>query len=392
MKTGNSRRILSAILTLMMICSITVSALAEGGHEQAKKAAVSCLKSSVAKKCPIATFETDDPLLSTASYTYESAIAALALMSEGDFEDAAKILDGFVKGMRKNKEFQDRFRNAQMVGKASDQPGYWNNALNQWIQDAYQVGVSTKSSCAAALALLTFHQVSPNDDYLNTAVKGIDWVIANCQDGTPGFTAGYTGWAGTEAYTPLTYKSTSDNLWMAAVCTILAEATGWDKYTDAASSATEFVTESMFSSGDSRFFQGTAEDGETPVTNLVVADVQALAELCLGDDSGMDNIDSCLADDDGYSYDNSNTDGSWLEGTAIAALAFKEIGEDELAEDALSMMAGLQLPSGSFPQASIPELETGELDRVIVNLPSVGPCAWFILAENGHNPFRLLQE
>ena len=36
MKTGKSRRILSAILALMMICSITVSSLAEGGHEQAK--------------------------------------------------------------------------------------------------------------------------------------------------------------------------------------------------------------------------------------------------------------------------------------------------------------------------------------------------------------------
>jgi hypothetical protein len=50
------------------------------------------------------------------------------------------------------------------------------------------------------------------------------------------------------------------------------------------------------------------------------------------------------------------------------------------------MMEKLQLSSGIFPQASIPELKTGEQDRVIQDVPSVAPCAWFILAVNGTNP------
>ena len=143
----------------------------------------------------------------------------------------------------------------------------------------------------------------------------------------------------------------------------------------------------MYSAGDSRFFQGTAEDGATPVTNLVLTDVQALAELCLKNDSGMDNIAMCHTNEGGYSFDNSNTDGSWLEGTAIAALALKEIGETEKAGTALSVLEKNQLPSGSFPEASVPELKTGEEDRIIRNLPSVAPCAWFILAVNDFNPF-----
>ena len=144
----------------------------------------------------------------------------------------------------------------------------------------------------------------------------------------------------------------------------------------------------MYSAGDSRFYQGTQDDGETPVANLILTEVQATAALCLDDDSGMDNMERCLAADGGYSYDNSCSDGSWLEGTAIAALALKQIGKEEEAEAALTMMEGLQTPSGAFPQASIPELKTGEKDRVINDWPSVSPCAWFILAVNGENPFR----
>ena len=389
MKTGKLRKILSTVLAVLLVASLmAASAAADDGHEEAKKAAVAFLKSAVADKCPIASFETDDPLLSVTSYTYDSAIAALALMSEGDYESASAILDGFVDAMQ-IEEYKDRLRNASMAGNAATPPGYWNNAQGAWLQDAFQVGTGTKSSCAAAVALLTYHRAVPNEKYLNTAVTVIKWVMSNCHDDNPGYTAGFTGWKTKDGvWTDLTYKSTSDNLWMAAACHMLARATGWDIYDEAAASATQFVKEKMYSAGDSRFFQGTAEDGVTPVANLILVDVQALAELSLGDDSGMDNIAMCRAGDGGYAYDNSNISGSWLEGSAIAALALKEIGEKEKANAALSMMEKLQLPSGIFPQTSIPELKTGEKDRVIENIPSVAPCAWFILAVNGTNPLR----
>jgi hypothetical protein len=250
------------------------------------------------------------------------------------------------------------------------------------------VGTGTKSSAAAAVSLITYYESDPDDKYLNTAMKGIDWVIGNCQDDNPGFTSGYNGWPKADAAVLLTYKSTVDNLWMYAACKLLADKTGWDKYSEAAESAYTFLTENMYSSGDSRFFQGTAEDGISPVTNLVPVDVQSLAVLCLDNDSGMDNIGLAQAVDGGYAYDNSAVNGSWLEGTAMVALALKQIGNDEMAETVLSAMPGFQLPSGAFPQASIPELGTGELGRTINNWPDIGAAAWFILAVDNFSPFR----
>ena len=76
------------ILAFALFCS---SVFAQEGHEDQKRLALDYLQSAVSGKCPVRTFETDDPLISVSSYTYESAVAALALMSEGDHESASGI-------------------------------------------------------------------------------------------------------------------------------------------------------------------------------------------------------------------------------------------------------------------------------------------------------------
>ena len=118
-----------------------------------------------------------------------------------------------------------------------------------------------------------------------------------------------------------------------------------------------------------------------------MVDVQALAALCLDNDAGMDNIGLARAADGGYAYDNSATNGSWLEGSAMAALALKQTGNEEAADAVLSAIQQFRLPSGSFPQASIAELRTGELNRTINNWPTLGAAAWFILAADNYDPF-----
>ncbi|MBR2256570.1 MAG: hypothetical protein IJ899_04360 [Blautia sp.] len=391
MRKGLKKQFTAAVLAVFTAGMLASSAFAGEDRTSQKDMAVEYLKSAIADKCPMVTYETEDPLISSASYTYENAIAAIALMSEGDYETAGLILDALTAGMEKDKVYSDRFRNAYMAGKASDLPGYWNDEAKKWFQDEYQVGTGTKSSCAAAVALMIGYKETQKDEYLNAAASGVSWVINNCADDTPGFTSGYTGWPQENVSTTFTYKSTADNIWMYAAASMLGAATGWEIYTDAASSAREFVTESMYSAGDSRFFQGTEEDGETPVTNLICADIQALTALCFGDESGLDNMDSCLTSEGGYSYDNSNTDGFWLEGTAIAALALSETDDPETSEQALAAMDALQLSSGAFPQASIPTLATGEKDTEIYNWPSTGVCGWYILAVNGYNPLLTIQ-
>ena len=387
MKKGAIRFVFTLVLTVLAAGMVFTSVFAGEEVTAAKDAALAWLQGAVGRQCPPATFETDDPLIAVSSYTYENAVTALALMAEGDMDGAKKILDAFVQGMQNDTEFSDRFRNAYMAGNAATVPGYWNNAAGQWVQDAYQVGSSTKSSAAAAVALMSYYLSDPVEDYLNTAVKGINWVLGYCADANPGFTAGYNGWPKAEAETKLTYKAAVDNLWMYAACRMLADQTGWNVYAEAADSAYSFLTEAMYSAGDSRFFQGTAEDGVTPVANLIMVDVQALAALCLDNDAGMDNIGLARAADGGYAYDNSATNGSWLEGSAMAALALKQTGNEEAADAVLSAIQQFRLPSGSFPQASIAELRTGELNRTINNWPTLGAAAWFILAADNYDPF-----
>lgn len=382
------RNRITAILAASLTAAILpfTSATASEGFTTSKEAALRWLRNNVATQCPMQTFDTTDPLLSTASYTYENALSALSLMSEGDYETASEILDALVTGMEKDAEFSDRFRNAYMVGKASDLPGYWNDEANTWVQDAYMAGSGTKSNAAAALALLTYYKEEANERYLNAAVTALDWIIDNCQDDSPGFTAGYTGWPNADAAEILTYKSTADNCWMLAASRELGNLTEWKKYIEASSSASLFLTQVMYSEGDSRYFQGTLEDGSTPATGLLLTEAQALPVLCLYDGSGMDNMERCQTEEGGYSYDNSSTEGFWLEGTGLAALALKRTGFDSTSENALAAMEKLQLSSGCFPQASIAELPTGEQDRVISDIPSAGPAAWFIMACNNWNP------
>ena len=374
------RKMGAAAAAAVLLVGQSMPAAAQDGSGQAKEKAVEYLKTRIEAQCPVASFEVDDPLLSVSSYTYDSSIAAMALIFAEEYDTAAAILDALVEGMNHDPELNDRLRNAYMAGKATDLPGDWDDAQGMWIQDAWQVGSSTKSSCAAAVAMLMYDQAQSSDAFLDTAIMAVDWVIDNCRDGGEGFTSGYTGWLKAGNSTDLTYKTTADNLWMYKACTMLAEATGWNKYTEAADSAYRFVTEEMYSAGDTRFFQGTQTDGTTPVTNLILVEPQALAALYLDDDSGLDNIGSCLAADGGYAYDNSASDASWLEGTFMTAQAFRKIGDTESADRILTAMEALQLPTGAFPQAGAAELSTGEADMVLHNWPSVCSCAWFILA------------
>ena len=99
MRNGKVKRILAAILAAVLAAALSGAAAADGGHGEAKAAAVGYLKAAVAEKCPVQTYETEDPLIASAADTDESAMAALALLSEGETEAAAKILDAMAAGM-----------------------------------------------------------------------------------------------------------------------------------------------------------------------------------------------------------------------------------------------------------------------------------------------------
>ena len=389
MKTKTVSRVMSTLLIVAFMFCFSAAAFAEE-HSASKAKALSYLQSKLDEQCPMQTFETEEPALSNAAYSYDSAIAALAFISEGDMERASRILDTFVVGIGDDPEFHDRIRNAYMSGNASTLPGYWNTQANSWYQDEYQVGTSTCTTAAVAVALLTYNSLQENSSYVDTAIKGIDWILANCSDSNPGYSAGYDGWPNANKVTVYTSKGTLDNLWLYAACNKLAETTGWEKYAEAAENAYSFVTEKMYSQGDTRFFEGTAPDGVSPNGNNVTVNAQCMAYLVLGEDAGLDNVKSnCKSKDGGFAYDNTtnNAEGFWVEGTAMTALSFSMQGETDVADRALSTIESVQLPSGGFPDASIPELSTGDMGLTYTDMPRIASSAWYILAVNGYNPF-----
>ena len=143
------RRMGAAAVAVLLACQ-SMPAAAQDATGQAKEKAVEYLKSRIEAQCPVASYEVDDPLLCVSSYTYDSAIAAMALISAEEYDAASSVLDALVEGVNHDPEFNDRLRNAYMAGKATDLPGYWNEEQEMWIQDAWQVGSGTKSNCAAA--------------------------------------------------------------------------------------------------------------------------------------------------------------------------------------------------------------------------------------------------
>ncbi|HQU01411.1 MAG TPA: hypothetical protein PLI12_03070, partial [Acetobacteraceae bacterium] len=81
-----------------------------------------------------------------AAYSYDNALAGLALLAAGHPAEAARIADGFVIAQTHDRFWHDgRLRNAYRAGAVSAGgiialPGWWDAAQNEWLEDPYQVG------------------------------------------------------------------------------------------------------------------------------------------------------------------------------------------------------------------------------------------------------------
>jgi len=82
------------------------------------------------------------------AFTYDNALASIALFACGKAASARRIADALVFATEHDPEYQDgRLRNAyaaRPVGLPSMKlPGYWSTERNAWNQDAYQVSSAT---------------------------------------------------------------------------------------------------------------------------------------------------------------------------------------------------------------------------------------------------------
>ncbi len=359
----------------------------------------------------IRSYTTDNQYIYNAAFTYDNALAAMAFISAGRQEEAAKILDSLAFAVENDRFRAGRIRNAYVAGNISSftgwaeekkarLPGWWDAEANAWYEDQYQTGSNVGNTSYAALAFLQYDRVYGNDRYLETAKTLMDWVLEDCApESGPGFVSGYQGWPENGPSTTYldTYKSIEHNIDAYAAFLRLYGRTGEEKYREAADSALEFIR-TMYDPWEKRFYTGTESDGTTPSKDNTVLDAQVWCCMSLGDafepfKASLETVEA-METDGGYPFCLSNANGGWwAEGTAYTALMYRELGNDEKARSALDALCAIQLENGQFPAATVDHLSTGFWlftgePWEYGSAPHIAPTAWFVMAVNGFNPYR----
>ena len=372
-------------------------------------------------------FDTENQYLINTAFSYDNALAAMALISEGKQKEAKEILDAFVYAVKNDRSrYQKsadameqnvdtekqtetkRVRNAYAAGGISPYPGWesgarlpgwYDSKTRVWYEDRYQVGSNVGNTSYVALALMHYYNAYGGEEYLETICALMDWVIDRCTEGGDGFTGGFDGWETGKppVVYPFTYKSTEHNIDAFAAFTALYTATGESRYYEAAMSAKRFV-QSMYDEDQGLFLIGVLEDGITTNTSVVVLDAQVWSCLALGDSfepysAALETVRKMKTSEGGYPFclENRNA-GWWAEGTAYTALMYRILGDKEKYTEAMKVLVDMQLGSGLFPAASVENLSTGlELfdgsPWEYNTDPHIAPAAWFIMAANGFNPY-----
>ena len=366
-----------------------------------------------AKEAPVLlrSYDTDNQYIQNAAFSYDNALAAMALLSDGRVTEAGEIADAFVYAVQHDRQGVTRVRNAYAAGNIAALPGWESGArlpgwyafddkhVGTWYEDQYQVGSNVGNTSYVALALLQYYRVVPNDVYRDTAQALMDWVIDNCSDGTDGFTGGFDGWAEGKkpVVTKFTYKSIEHNIDAYAAFSQLYALTGEPRDQAAAESALRFI-QSMYDPAEQVFYTGTTEDGVTPSKDNIVLDAQVWSAMALGKqfepyENALSRVAAMRVSGGGYPFCQSNANGGWwAEGTAYTALFYRLRGDDAAATEALNALVGIQLENGLFPAATVDNLSTGFNlftgdPWVYGSAPHIAPTAWFILAVNNFNPY-----
>ncbi len=351
--------------------------------------------------------------IQNAAFSYDNALAALALMSDNHPEEARRILDAFVFAVQNDRYKPDRVRNAYSYGdirpfagwqSGARLPGWYDLQQKTYFEDRYQVGSNVGNTSFVALALLQYEYLYGGEIYLQTARTLMDWVLENCGDAnSPGFTAGYDGWPendGSHLYR-FTYKSSEHNIDAYAAFKQLYDLTGESKYRDAAENARRFIV-SMYDEEQGYFYTGTGDDGRTPSKDNIVLDAQVWTLLSLGTEAyrpyekALDSAINMRTAGGGYPFHAANNNGGWwAEGTAFTALGLRAYGHDADARAALDALVNIQRKDGAFPAATVKKLTTGfnlftGEAWTYSDSAHIAPAAWYVMAVNGFNPYSFV--
>ncbi|AGU51501.1 hypothetical protein VAPA_1c44280 [Variovorax paradoxus B4] len=344
-----------------------------------------------------------EPALAGAAFTYDNALAGIALLACGDAASARRIGDAVVRAMERDPNAADgRVRNAYRAGPMTEEkaalPGRWDAARNQWIADAYQVSTATGNVAWAALLLLNLNEAEPSPAYLAGARKLLGWIEqrTRARNAPDGYNGGWYGWD--NAQRAQTWKSTEHNIDIAMAAAWAARAGGQaEAERQQARTALDFVGR-MWNASEQRFNIGTKEDGATIATDGSGLDAQLWPLLAAPEGScpwmrGLDWVEKHHRFGEGYGFSR-NPDGIWTEGTAQAAATLA--ARKGAAPEALwQLLASQRAGNGLYYATPSSRISTGlaigpdstGADFFYYRWPHLGATAWIALAATGFNPF-----
>lgn len=347
--------------------------------------------------------ETDlPPPLASTAFTYDNALAAIALTGCGDLAHARRIADAFVTAIDNDRQFHDgRIRNAYRAGAMRHPallPGWWDGDKKLWAEDAYQDGSQTGNAAWAGLALLAVAQADKlsSSKYLDAAVKLAGWISKQREDQTPGFRGGFDGFDGRQSV--LLWKSTEHNVDAYAFGLWLARAGHVGLGTELARVARAFL-ERMWDEQAGMFRLGTEPDGQTQPRSKYALDALIWPLLATEGappswDRSLQFAQKHLAAGDGFTFAVSGA-GVWTEGTAQAATVLRARDQTKKAERALELAMRQLAPTGYLYATASGTVATGlrvsatsiSDDFFYFHRPHLGATAWAAIAALHLNPF-----
>ena len=334
------------------------------------------------------------PPLHSAAFTYDNALAVIALLACGRRPQAERIGEALRRAAMHDTRLRDAYR-AGVVEGDKPLPNGWRDAQRkQWVDaaheysGAYQDGTSCGNVAWTALALLALHDATGETRWRDAAVHLADWVVAHASDAHGA--AGFHG--GVESYLLVprkaSWKSTEHNIDLAAMFAWLTRisAPGGD-WNAQARRARDFVA-LQWDTASEHFWTGTEGDGTTPLRSPSALDVQLWAQLLPDAPKAwrhaLDWVERMHAVKGGFAFTDAR-DGMWTEGTAQAALAWRWVGDEARADPLFASIAQQSSPGGflyATPQPRVVALYAWYYHR-----PCLAATAWAVIAASNRNPY-----
>jgi hypothetical protein len=332
--------------------------------------------------------------LHSAAFTYDNALAVIALLACNRQPQAARIGEALRLAAINDTRLRDAYRAGVVTGDKPLPNGWWDPQHKRWLDasrqysGAYQDGTSSGNVAWTALALLALHDATGEARWRDAAVHLADWVVAHASD-TRG-AGGFRG--GVESYllVPRTasWKSTEHNLDLAALFAWLdrISAPGRD-WSAQARHARDFVA-AQWDAPSGHFWMGTTADGVTPLRSPSALDVQLWSQLLPDVPApwrrAMAWIKHANAVKGGFAFTDAR-DGMWTEGTAQAALVYRRMGADATADTLFASLAKQASPDGYL--YATPARRMTAVYSFYRHQPCLAATAWAVLAALKRNPY-----